>query len=149
MRIVLNPGRYYAGIDRPFFVTEGMIRSVLDKYGVKRVLFHERDEEAPPVNPALDPHYGDEWDEWVEAIYTGRRKPIDVPRHWEWLVFVPAQTAVRPAPSSPSPRMIPAPGDVLQPIVKRLPDKIPGGANLLIAGIAVDFIIAKIVMSRL
>lgn len=99
----LQPGRYYAGINRPFFVTEGMVRSALSDYGIGVVRFMPRTS-APPVDPRRDPGYNDAWDEWVEVDYRGMRAAVQVAKQWAWLVFVPNAPALpAPSPSTPWP----------------------------------------------
>lgn len=106
MYFILRPGHYYAGIDRPWFVSEGMVRDKLAEYGLSEVRFHRR-ETTPPVTPQTDPGYSPEWDEWVEATYTGAEQPIDVTKRWAWLVFVPAE----------------APGVPAQPVIPQAPEQ--------------------------
>jgi hypothetical protein len=100
MALTVQTGRYYAGIDRPWIVSQGMVRNALVGYGATGIQFHDRDVPLP-VNPRADPTYSDDWDEWIELDYSGPAKQIDTSRRWAWLVFVPATVpAGGPAPGA-------------------------------------------------
>jgi hypothetical protein len=160
----LHAGRYYAGIDRPFFVSDGMIQSALDDYNVRVVGYHDRDDLAPPVNPRTDPAYDDDWDEWVEAEYSGPSRPVDVTKRWAWLVMVPARTSTtEPAlpPAAPVSTSVPAsapstsrPQDPQDPQDQTIPRPeaaaaaASGSGGLFLLGLSIDFLIASAAMNK-
>lgn len=99
--------KYYAGADRPFFVSQGMVTSWLIGKGFSNVAWHKRAESMPAaVVPTKDPNYDDSWDEWVSADYTGPPGSVDPPVALPWLIVLlptaAAATAQKPAPAPPT-----------------------------------------------
>ncbi len=82
---LVSGAKYFAGIKRPFFISQGMVSSAATDLGFTDIKFHERDKTLP-VNPKLDPKYEDDWDEWVEAKYSGPTKEHDITRRWKWAI---------------------------------------------------------------
>lgn len=100
MTVHLEPGRFYAGVSLPFFVTHAMVQHKLEGLGFSNVTFHDRDQSATlAVNPRKYPAYDDSWSEWIEADYAGPKKDLPFDRHWSWLLVVPT-----PAPGSAPPQ---------------------------------------------
>lgn len=90
MTVHLEPGRFYAGVSLPFFVTEGMVAHKLEGLGFTNVTFHARDLIASlKVDPKKYPGYDDGWNQWIEADYTGPKKDLEFEKHWSWLLVVP------------------------------------------------------------
>ncbi len=113
MTVHLEPGRFYAGISLPFFVTRAMVQHKLEGLGFSNVTFHERSESAAlAVDPKKYPTYDDGWDQWVQADYAGPKKDLDFDRHWSWLLVVPTRAAGSGGP--PLPPLDPAPDLDLQ-----------------------------------
>ncbi len=102
MTVHLEPGRFYAGISLPFFVTHAMVQHKLEGMGFSNISFHDRAQEAElAVDPKKYPGYDDSWSEWVQADWTGPKKDLDFDKHWSWLLVVP--TANKPDPSGAGP----------------------------------------------
>lgn len=94
--------QWYAGINRPFFVTDAMVRSALEAEGLENVRFFKRGQTVLPVNPHLYSVYSDDWDEWMVADYRGPSKSVEVNPRWKWLIFTPlTSTAIVPASEAP------------------------------------------------
>lgn len=113
MTVHLEPGRFYAGVSLPFFVTHAMVQHKLEGLGFTNVSFHPRDQSAQlAVNPRKYPAYDDSWDEWIEADYAGPKKDLPVDKHWSWLLVVPKSSAPTPPSSGAPPQgpVDPAPG---------------------------------------
>lgn len=100
MALAVKTGTYYAGINRPFFVSDSMIRSKLAEMGAQLVAIYDRSKTPLPatVDPrAKDPRYQDDWDEWMIVNWSGPPKTLDVKRVWKWLLVSP----LKPATSQP------------------------------------------------
>lgn len=85
--------KYYAGASRPFYVTQSMVTGYLEGKGFRAVHWHDRDEALPAgLDPAKDPEYSNDWDEWAEAEYSGSGSGVlDPPAAPKWLrVELPA-----------------------------------------------------------
>lgn len=104
MSIELVPNAtYYAGADRPFFVTQSMVSDYLRDKGFADIAWHKRKVALPSnVNPRGAAKYSDEWDEWVSATYTGAAGTLDPPVDLPWVVIDRPQTTTSIA--SPSTR---------------------------------------------
>lgn len=101
--IRLDPGTYFVGINRPWYASRGAVRSRLESVGFRNVRFYDR-ESTPPVNPRLDSHYQDGWDEWLRADYSGAIETKKVERVWQWWVRIPRAVAEKtPAIANPEP----------------------------------------------
>lgn len=107
--ITLVPGRYYAGINRPFYVSQGMVSSAMKDAGFTNLAWHDRDKGPPPVNPKLDPGYKDNWDEWI-SVDMPTNKVVELPGRPSWIVAAPSAPPVpknpltgRPVPSARAP----------------------------------------------
>lgn len=107
------PGRWYAGLDLPFFATARMVSDKLAGLGLTDIKVHSRKERLP-VNPKADPNYMDKWDTWVEATYPGPARAVDLGGYARWLVPdsvgppIPAELA-KPAAAIPPPSKPKAP----------------------------------------
>jgi hypothetical protein len=110
MTVHLEPGRFYAGIDLPFFITRAMVQHKLEGLGFTDISFHDRSEAATAlrVDPKKYPAYDDGWTEWLEATYSGPKKDLPADKHWSWLLVVPAGSAPIAPPSSGSAPTAPA-----------------------------------------
>lgn len=105
MTVHLEPGRFYAGVSLPFFITHAMVQHRLESLGFTNVSFHDRKESASlAVDPKKYPNYDDSWSEWIEADWTGPKKDLDFEKHWSWLLVVPKKESVPPsaAPATPA-----------------------------------------------
>ncbi len=108
MTVHLEPGRFYAGISLPFFVSHSMVTHRLESLGFTNVSFHDRANSATlAVDPKKYPGYDDNWTEWLEADYTGPKKDLEFEKHWSWLLVVPKPVAGGSAP--PQGQLGPAP----------------------------------------
>lgn len=89
VRKKLVPGTWYAGFHSPFFITNAMVASAIEKFGFTNVKFFPRST-TPPVDPKLDPKYDDAWETWLQAEYSGEAKDVSVPHfdHVDWLLHV-------------------------------------------------------------
>lgn len=86
---LVNGAKYYAGADRPFFISRGAVNGWLGSRGFTQIAWHDRSEATPStVVPRKDPSYVDSWDEWVEANYTGLPTAIDTPVALPWLIVL-------------------------------------------------------------
>lgn len=88
----LTPGIYAAGYQRPFFVSQDMVRAHLEGLGATDVVFHARKDNHPfpaGIDPKSDPAYMDTWDEWVTCTYLGAEKEVEEPIRWQWLAHAP------------------------------------------------------------
>lgn len=129
MLLTLAPGRYYAGISRPWIVSQGMVRNAVAKLGGTGIQFHDRDVPLP-VNPRQDPNYSDDWDEWIEASYSGPLAQTEQKQRWAWLVFVPGDVpaGVTEIPVTP-------PGPELPGVIKVPAPPATGRALVWVAGV--------------
>lgn len=92
MTVHLEPGRFYAGVNLPFFISHGMVESQMKEYGLTNIEWFSRDDAAQKlaVDPAKQyPGASDDWNEWVQADYAGPKKDLDIAKHWAWLLVVP------------------------------------------------------------
>jgi hypothetical protein len=108
--VLLEPGVFFAGIDRPWYVSKAAVRDELvTRWGFSAVRIYPRSL-ALPVNPHADPRYGDGWDEWIRADFSGPPVKKNTDRLWSWLVKVPRAVAEQtpglgtPAPEPPEVR---------------------------------------------
>lgn len=127
VKLTLRPGRYFAGVDIPFFVPNSAIRNGVEELGGRNVTITEREDVQLPFDPREDPKYSDSWEEVVTADYPGPTKTIDTPRRWKWLMVI-AKPASSSAPSSSSLPSSPAPAPVPE-------HRSSGGAVLLVLGL--------------
>ncbi len=98
MTVHLEPGRFYAGISLPFFVTHAMVQHKLEGLGFTNISFHQRAESnALKVDPKKYPTYSDDWNEWIEADWAGPKKDLEFEKHWAWLLVVPTATSTGPS----------------------------------------------------
>ncbi len=89
MTVHLEPGRFYAGVSLPFFVTHAMVQHKLESMCFTNVSFHDRKESASlRVDPTKYPGYDDSWSEWIEADWTLPKKDLDFDKHWSWLLLL-------------------------------------------------------------
>lgn len=113
----MKPGRYFAGINRPWYASQDAVRSEITKrLGLTEIIFYPRSVKLPAgIDPKkLDPRYGDGWDEWVSARYTGAEKPVTTERLWQWVLRVnDASAAALPALPPPPPETSAGAGGVL------------------------------------
>jgi hypothetical protein len=84
--VTLVPGLWWAGFHAPFFISNGMVKSRAEELGFINIRFFDRDDQAPPVNPLIDPAYRDDWDTWASAEYHGPQKSLDLPAQPDWLL---------------------------------------------------------------
>lgn len=138
--VQLYPGVYSIGISRPWYATQGMVASELTKMtGLANIVFHDRKDSASlAVNPRLDRYYSDDWDEWIDASYTGAPKTVNTEKIWAWMI-------VRPKVAGQA-----------VPLPMAAPQKLtPGSASssgkglstgVLLAGLALDFLIVRAVI---
>lgn len=102
MTVHLEPGTFYAGINRPFFISQSLVRSKIEDLGGKNIVFHPRTDPTPSnVKPLSYPGYDDSWDEWISADYDGPKKDLDVAKHWSWLLVVPKPASAPSGPPGP------------------------------------------------
>jgi hypothetical protein len=99
MSIALVPGStYYAGANRPWFATQGLISDYLRGKEFENVQWHKRANPLPStVDPRASEDYSDDWDEWVSADYVGAVGTISPPIKLPWfIVHLPSvATAVK------------------------------------------------------
>jgi hypothetical protein len=99
----LKPGRYFAGINRPWYASQSAVRSEIQKrLGLTDIQFFSRKTSAPPVNPKIDPRYGEGWDEWVAARYGGPPKQVTTDRLWQWVVHASDTVKLPGLPAAPA-----------------------------------------------
>jgi hypothetical protein len=101
----LAPGTFYAGIDRPWYVSQEVVAQTLrQRFGVTQVRFHPKSAPLPAgVSPDNDPKYSGPWSEWISASYAGPERSIRQDKSWSWLDFVPAPPAtIEPTDGSPA-----------------------------------------------
>lgn len=103
VQLILKPGNYYAGINRPWYASQEAVRSeVQSTLGLTGIRFYPR--KTPlPVDPKKDPRYSDDWDEWIAARYDGPSKTVDVERLWSWVVRSNAPASSLPPEQAPAP----------------------------------------------
>jgi hypothetical protein len=94
----VEPGRYFAGLSRPFFVTRGAVEERAHEEGFRSLIWHERGRERPPVDPALDPKLDDDWEEWVQAEYAGPPRVMTIPARPAWIVRGTTSSQAKPSP---------------------------------------------------
>ncbi len=85
----MKPGRYFAGINRPWYASQDAVRAEIGKrLGLTEIVFYPRSTKLPAgIDPKkLDPRYGEDWDEWVAARYTGPEKQVTTDRLWAWVL---------------------------------------------------------------
>lgn len=114
----LAPGTFYAGIDRPFYASQGAVADTLRTlFGVTDVRFHPKTDPLPPgVSPERDPDRSGPWSEWVSAEYSGPERSIVQEKLWSWLVFVPKPAARKPAEPDAEPYGPPLPPGWVLPL---------------------------------
>lgn len=102
--VLLEPGVFFAGVDRPWYVSKAAVRSELvERWGFSNVRIYPRSV-ALPVNPHADPRYADDWDEWLRADFGAAPVKKETDRLWSWLVKVPRAVAQKtPALATPAP----------------------------------------------
>lgn len=94
MTVHLEPGRFYAGVSLPFFITHSMVESQMTAYGLTNIHWFDRKDAASlAVNIAKYPGASDDWSEWVEADYAGPKKDLSIAKNWAWLLVVPAKAS--------------------------------------------------------
>lgn len=105
----MKPGRYFAGINRPWYASQDAVRTEIGKrLGLTEIVFYPRAVKLPVgIDPKkLDPRYGEDWDEWVSARYTGPSKQVSTDRLWAWVLRVNDSSAAAlpalPPPPVPS-----------------------------------------------
>lgn len=108
MSVHLEPGRFYAGVNLPFFITRAMVQHKLEGLGFTNIVFQDREGSEALLAAAVDPRakypaYSDDWSEWISADYAGPKKDLDIDKHWAWLLVVPHKDGAPPAPSSGKP----------------------------------------------
>ena len=128
VKLTLRRGRYFAGVDIPFFVPNSAIVDGVEELGGQAVTITDREDAQLPFDPREDPKYSDSWEEVVTADYPGPTKTIDTPRRWKWLMVIAAPATSSSAPSSAPSSSTPAP----------VPEKRSSGAGgvLLVLGVA-------------
>lgn len=123
----LKPGRYFAGINRPWYASQSAVRAEIGKrLGLTDIQFFSRKTSAPPVNPKVDPRYADGWDEWVSARYAGAPKQVTTDRLWQWVVRAGDGVML---PALPAPMAGPGPTMM---IFEGSPSASAGGALVLL-----------------
>ena len=85
-RVTLAPGPYVAGLNRPFFVSRGMVEARAKTEGFGKLTWYDRATDSPMVNPKHDPNYSDDWDEWFSAEYEGIPRTAELPASPAWLL---------------------------------------------------------------
>lgn len=105
----MKPGRYFAGINRPWYAGQDAVRKEIGKrLGLTEIVFYPRSTKLPAgIDPKkLDPRYEDGWDEWVAARYAGEAKQLTTDRLWQWVLRVNDSSAAAlpalPPPPQPS-----------------------------------------------
>lgn len=102
----LQPGSFFAGINRPWYASQAAVRNALrSSFGFGAVTFHGRSVPLPAavrarLSAAELADTG--WDEWLEASYSGPRRDVAHSKQWSWLVE-PASAPAKPSPARPSP----------------------------------------------
>lgn len=112
--ILLQPGRWYAGLNKPWYAPESAIESALEKNGLSAIAFHDREDSLPPnVHPRNDPRYSDDWNTWISAEYHGTQRQVTID-HYDliaWLLVIADKKPPVPGtPETPSPKPEPAHG---------------------------------------
>lgn len=91
MILNLQAGRYFVGMNLPFFVPESMIEAKLRSLGMSGFRWFDRgnpvDLGCMKVNPTDDPQYTDDWNRWLECEYIGTGRRLDEKKIWSWLLF--------------------------------------------------------------
>jgi hypothetical protein len=90
-------GKYYVGVDLPWYVSHGMVESRLESQGFRSFVWHDRSSDPVPVDVHVDPHYSDGWDEWLSLEYVGPEQNITLPGRPSFIVrVVPRPPAAPP-----------------------------------------------------
>lgn len=93
MILQLKPGRYYVGMNLPFFVPEAMIETKLRTLGMSSFRWFDRarafDLGSLKVDPTTDPLYTDDWNRWLECDYIGPPRELEEKKIWSWLLVKP------------------------------------------------------------
>ncbi len=105
----MKAGRYFAGINRPWYASQDAVRAEITKrLGLTQIAFYPRSVALPKgIDPKkTDPRYGEDWDEWIAAHYSGAEKQVKAERLWAWVLRVndgaAAALPALPAPPAPS-----------------------------------------------
>lgn len=140
LNVTLEPGVYAVGINRPWYATQGMVRSEVEKLtGLRNIVFHDRNDKVLlPVNPRLDPYYSNDWDEWLEGTYDGPKRVLpNTEKIWAWMIVRPKFT----------PQGVPVPLPIPMPVSTQITDatdsKKPVSTGFIVAAFAIDFLIAR------
>lgn len=149
----LQPGSFFAGINRPWYITQSWVRSQLRAYGFTSVEFHKRSVPLPVAVASrltAAQRADTSWDEWAEAKNVGPRRDVNVTKHWSWLLepgsapraTAPATPSPAPKPPAPKPPAPPQAPVVARPapwVLKqgRAPAAGAAGAGLALLGVAV------------
>ncbi len=122
MTVHLEPGRFYAGVSLPFFITHAMVAHKLESMGFSNVSFHDREKEIASlkVDPKKYPAYDDSWSEWIEADWTGPKKDLEFEKHWSWLLVVPNVSSPPDAGGTPPPSSPTDPVSGFEPLKPRM-----------------------------
>jgi hypothetical protein len=101
-QVKIRPAVYYAGLDRPFYVSRSAVEERARAEGFSELKWHKRELEAPPVDPKIDPRGSDDWDEWISARYAGPERVLELPQRPAWFI---RGTTPEPLPAKkPEPR---------------------------------------------
>jgi hypothetical protein len=86
--ILIQNRKYFAGIDRPFYVSQAVVKDRLEEKGFRSIKFHDRDEEPLPsnVNPKACHIWTDDWDEWISCEYYGPSGETELPATPAWIL---------------------------------------------------------------
>lgn len=99
---LISGATYYAGANRPFYVSRGMVTNYLENKGFRSVRWHDRDERLPAgIVPQSLADYDDDWDEWVTAEYAGPSGSLDAPASPAWVkIELPAAQPAAQLPAA-------------------------------------------------
>lgn len=94
--VALRPGTYYVGVRLPWFVSYSLVRERLYQVGFRNIRFLPRDanptvsaERGGVIDPAIDPHMGDDWTEWIVADYPGETAHTPRGAPWAFALWTP------------------------------------------------------------
>jgi hypothetical protein len=113
----ISPQRYFAGVNRPFFVSQSMVNGRAQHEGFDQIEWHKRSD--TPVPQALPANADNDWDEWISAVYTGAPRNVTFPAQPNWFMAevpvvltvpgrAPIDTYIGPAPPVVTPPAQPA-----------------------------------------
>lgn len=106
IKLTLRPGRYFAGVDIPFFIPNAAIVDGVQELGGENVIITDRADAELSFDPRTDPKYSDAWEEVVTADYRGPTKTIETPRRWKWLMVIAAPSSSAPGTTSNTPGVL-------------------------------------------